>query len=152
MGFQIAAWRVQKGGWIALALFMLAALLGGFSQGPLSRTEAISQDGSLRVEYERLMRNGASDDMRIEVRSASADGELHVHLGEAFVAAFTIESLAPQPLRMSLGRGGITLVYATPGDLPARIHLMIRPHRVGLVASAIRLGQSLVEFRQFVYP
>jgi hypothetical protein len=52
--FQRRVWRVQRIGWLIIAAVIVAALLGVFGGGPLSRA-AVQGDG-LRLEYERFAR------------------------------------------------------------------------------------------------
>src|SRR6185312_17388207 len=54
MGFQRTSWVVERAGWIALTLLLLAALAGLFGHGWLSK-DSIG-DGIMRVDYDRFQR------------------------------------------------------------------------------------------------
>ena len=58
--FQRREWRAQQIGWIALGLFLAAALAGLFGGGPLSSARASDPGGGLTVDYQRFVRAGAS--------------------------------------------------------------------------------------------
>jgi hypothetical protein len=153
MRLQRATWRAQAIGWAALGLFLVAALLGAFSQGPLSGATATSDGGGLAVEYQRLQRSGAGDTVVVRVLSLPEDEALTIGIGRSFLQANTIESVSPTPAEAATGADGIALTYPPPTGLPAEIHLAIRPHRAGLSRGAITLnGRETARLTQFTYP
>jgi hypothetical protein len=53
MPMQQRVWRFERVGWYVLVAIVLLALAGLFGNGPLSDAEVVSQDGRVRVEYQR---------------------------------------------------------------------------------------------------
>ena len=53
--FQRKEWRIQRIGWVAWALVLLAGMLGLIGSGPLSSTSSSATDESLTVRYDRFL-------------------------------------------------------------------------------------------------
>lgn len=51
LNFQRREWVVQRVGWVVMAVLLVAALLGLFGPGPLSKSIAGSASGPVRAEY-----------------------------------------------------------------------------------------------------
>jgi hypothetical protein len=62
LAFQRREWKIQRVGWGAMALVIIAALLGVFGTGPLSNA-TLEREG-LRLEYERFCRFAAANGYR----------------------------------------------------------------------------------------
>jgi len=153
MRLQQATWRAQSLGWALLGLLLVAALLGAFSQGPLSSATAVSDGGGLAVDYERLQRSGAGDSVTIRVLALPGGEDLRIGLGRVFLKANMIESVSPPPPDTAVAADGIELVYPPPASLPAEIHLAIRPQSAGLSRGTITLnGGETARLTQFTYP
>jgi hypothetical protein len=74
--FQRRVWRVPRVGWLIIGAAVVAALLGLFGTGPLSR--ASTDGGGLTVEYDRFARREQTHaappcPAAIEVRCAGFD-------------------------------------------------------------------------------
>ncbi|MGE1527086.1 hypothetical protein ACUDA6_13765 [Pseudomonas ceruminis] len=68
MPMQQRVWRFERAGWYVLVTVVLLALACLFGNGPLSDAEVVSQDGRVRVEYQRLSRSGTTDNLFITVQ------------------------------------------------------------------------------------
>lgn len=153
MRFQRVTWRAQSVGWVMLAVLLTAALLGAFSRGPLSSTTLHSEGGAFSVEYQRLLRNGASDSMIIRVFDVPEAAALRIAFSPAFLEAFAIESTSPPPAETATSADGVEFAYPLPRTLPAGIYLSLRPQKSGLAESAITLnGRDTARLTQFTYP
>lgn len=148
-GLQRWIWRCERLGWVLLAMFVALALAGLFaSGGPWAKATRISDDGQLRVDYERFQRRGAAATLTLEL----APGVNRVGLDERLVADWTVEALYPQPLRMTSSDGVLWLDLA-PGTGSSRLHLALRPDRLGTVDWRIlRPGQPPLALSAFIYP
>ena len=153
MPFQKRTWAVERVAWVAMALLLVAALLGLFSVGPLSRTQAGSPE-ALRVSYERFERYQAPSTLRLDLGPAAvAAGEAAVHLGRAFVEAVQIEQIRPEPREAAAAAGGLRLVFDVVPEQPASIYLQVRPQKIGFIDGSVGLaGGATVGIGQFVYP
>lgn len=80
-GFQQHEWRVQRLGWIAALVVLLAAALGLFGGDILS--QATAGEGGLVVEYDRFIRFGAPTTLLLRLSpEAVADGAVGVWLDD----------------------------------------------------------------------
>lgn len=148
-------WYLQRIGWAAMALVVLAALAGLSGKGPLSGTAATSADGALRVEYNRFARHHAPDELRLRVESSAArDGELRLWVDQEYLDAVEVQSLTPSPLRVEAARGRQTFVFRVEGDgAPVVVTFRLEPDHPGWLSGRAGVGGGEpVSFRQFVYP
>jgi hypothetical protein len=151
IAFQRMSWRVQRGGWLAMVAVAGLALLGLFSNGPLSSATATGAGGRLELGYERFLMNGSPTTMRVRV--ASDRGQATLLIGASFLEAFRIETTTPEPAEQSGGPDGVEMTFAAAGDGPLVLHFGLRPDAIGRVRSEIRLpGEAPARLTQFVYP
>lgn len=152
MRLQRAYWRLERAGWLLLAAIETLALLGMFAIGPLSSGTARSPSGQLQVEYGRFHRNGAASTMQLTLAPTGADSVV-LRFGADFLAAFQIDAMTPQPEAERGGADGTRMRFERAGEGAFRIHLGVRPIRVGRVTSEIGLeGEPPARFSQFVFP
>src|SRR5436305_10704972 len=67
MKFQQRAWTIERGGWVAMGVFVALGLLGVFYSGVLSDTAAATNDNGLIVKYERFAHRTARSHCTIRV-------------------------------------------------------------------------------------
>ena len=151
MAFQRKSWIVERIGWAAMAFVVVLALLGIFSDGPLSHATAQSANGNLRVAYQRFQRNDAATELRIVAPSGGSESVLIV-LDRAFADSFTIEHLTPLPAASAGSAERLELIYHAPGGVPVEVALTVRPRTIGLLRGRILSGDAQVEFTQLIYP
>ena len=103
MRMQQRVWTFERIRWYALVLIVLLALAGVLGNGPLSNAEAVSADGNLRVQYQRLSRSGTVDDLRITVRGA-AGKPVTLVLDGTLLREASIETMQPEPAPLSVSQ------------------------------------------------
>src|SRR3546814_10863353 len=75
-GYQEKLWTVERAAWIVFIVITLAAALGATGAGgPLSRQVAVTEHG--RIDYPRIARWQASDELTIEFAARSGRSEEH---------------------------------------------------------------------------
>ena len=116
-----------------VALFLALALGGLFGNGPLSRAHADGAAG--RIEYERFVRYGLSTDL-VVTPAGSAHGVNRVEISAAYLEAFRIEHITPEPAAVRMTGSEPRLRVRQRGA--RRIHLvshpsaaLVAPHRRG---------------------
>lgn len=153
MRFTRREWAIQRMAWSFWGVVVLAALLGLFGRGPLSR--AVAGAEGLRVEYDRLARHGGDDRMRITVLPpGSGGGVVRVWMTRAFADAIEIQWITPRPESVSSSAERLTYVFrASELARPAVITFRFRHDeywrqrlQIGLV------GGASVDATQFVFP
>jgi hypothetical protein len=89
-------WAIQRIGWLAMALFLLAAVAGLFGSGPLSRTQS-GDPARGTIDYERFAHYGTETSLRIcGPPSPGAPAELRVGIPRAYAESFAIRSVVPE--------------------------------------------------------
>lgn len=151
MRFQRRFWRVQRIGWAFMALVLIAAALGVFSEGPLSWTHA--QGDQVTVEYQRVYRNGAPSELVLSF-SPGFDGERTVILPHSLLQKVTLETITPTPERSETQADGLHLTFAVPDAGPeSRIYLQVRPNGLGPLRGDIRSAEGgAARLRSFILP
>ncbi|MGS7251020.1 hypothetical protein HG549_11315 [Pseudomonas sp. SK] len=152
MRMQQRVWRFERVGWYMLVVIVLLALAGLFGNGPLSDAQVASDDGRVRVDYQRLSRSGTTDNLRITVRGTPGE-PVQVVLGGSLLREASIETMQPQP-QLSRSHGqSLLLQLGTSHDGMATLYLTLRSEHVGRLEGVVRAGQdSTVQFATFLYP
>jgi len=145
MGFQRAFWKVQGAGWVAVAALLIGAMLGIFSDGPLSPVRA-RQEG-LAAEYQRFYRTGASSSFLLEIPPGR---ESEVVISDSIVKRLVLETVLPEPVRSAAASDGTHLIFEAPST--GQVYFGIRPAKSGRVRGAISAGGQTVPIHTFVYP
>jgi len=167
MRFQRWSWRVQQSGWVVLSLLLLAALLGVFSDGMLSRATATDASGALQIDYQSVYRN--ERDARIELRVAPLPGtaeptpgvstpgvstpgvstpgvpapgaaERTIVVDARLLEHLTLEGTEPTPLRSESHPDGLHLTFALSSAGESFVRLTVRPHEPGDTEATIGLA------------
>ncbi len=98
-----------------MVAIVVAALLGLFATGPLSRSAVGNPDRTLRVSFERFTRFGAPSELVIDVApGAIQGGEARIALSRDYLTAFQVQAVAPEP--DSVEAQGPDLVYVFKVD------------------------------------
>lgn len=152
MTLQRKVWRFERWGWYGLVVLMGLTLAGLFSKGPLSSAEVRSADGQLRVEYQRFLRNGATDALVIHVQGRARE-PLEVELSGALLQGFNVQMLQPQPLKASTAGDGMKMWVLSDDDGHAMLHVTLNSDGVGSFQTKVALASGAsVGLSQFIYP
>ena len=152
--FERRSWWVERVGWLALALWIGAALAGLLGPGPLSTVHARTPDGELSVVYPRFMRVRSASQIQLRVRADDA-AELQVWLAGSWAARMRPLGISPAPLRSELHGSDWVLVFATPsGSAPELdVSLDVEPRSAGWLDGAVGLATGpRLPLHQLVYP
>lgn len=124
-------WLFQRVGWAAMLLLVVAGLVGALGRGPLARS--VLQTGGLRVEWDRVTRHGATSRIEVTLDEASLPDGANVQLfiDDALLEVVDIERVLPPP-RQVVAMGDRLVSSVEIRRPPARLHLSVRPHRLGL--------------------
>lgn len=147
--FQERFWSTERLAWVIFVLIVAAALTGATGGGgPLANGKR--QIGAARIDYPVIARWTTPDTLSIQFAEA---GTAVVLLGPAFLKAFEIESIQPEPTMSTTTPEGLRLEFNVIGEGAAPIFLGIK----ALVAGSVRYeigtgGTSPVTFRTFIMP
>lgn len=155
LAFEARNWRLQRLGWMAMAVFILAGLLGLLGRGPLASARAASAGGLLQVEDQRFARHGSPAELWITVApKALGAGPVAVVVSRPFLQGLEMQAIEPPPASAVAGGDEVVYTFNVDRDTPARILFRVIPDRYLWRHAEIRLrdARDRVHFRQFVFP
>lgn len=139
--FQMRFWIFQRIMWLVFALIMLAALIGWTGEGG-AFAEKKTQAGSASVTHMRVVRYRGPTKLLLEF-SEPTSRSTEFSFDRRFAEFFEVETITPEPSATLLDEGRITYIFKQTQPAPARIELVIKPDRIGLLQDfAIRFGDG----------
>lgn len=152
MHAQRIEWRLQRvGNWLLYAI-VAVALLGGFSDGWLSETSRANAQGTMTVEYQRLLRSETDEPFTLRIKG-EPNQPVTVRLSGDFMDKFVIQTLRPQPQITHSSTRSLSLTFPATKDGEHAVWLFTQPQTAGIFTSYITLeGTEPVTLKQWVYP
>jgi hypothetical protein len=155
LSFQRRSWTLQRLGWSAMGLTVLAALLGLFGTGPLSSATVSSQDGTLILQFDRFWRIASA--MRLQLSVAPDAGSAHearVGLSQTYLDRVRVQDVAPPPRRVEVAPEYIIYVFSLAAmQQPIRITFTVEPQHPGRLSGRFWVHNHIsLHFAQFIYP
>lgn len=152
--FQRREWRMERAGWVGLALFVIAAGAGAFGDGPLSHATASDESGQLVVQYERFVRASAPSELRIQIRSATTgSGEVAFWTDLSYLRDLELSAILPEPKRVE--QQGPRILYVFSVMDAAELHevaFRYEPTRAGRLYGRFGVSDgSAAAVRQFAF-
>jgi hypothetical protein len=150
---QYKSWTLQRIGWIIMILIVLAAALGLFGQGILSKTKIFSSSKSLQLEYERFMRFGGRSEMLFNLNTQSPADTIILTLNNTYLDYIQVESVQPEILFNKVD-GKVTNYYFLKSELSNQIKFIIhiKPLKTGSVNGQIKANDEILNFTHYIYP
>lgn len=147
---QEASWRLQRIGWVAMGLLLLAGLAGVFGHGPLSQVR-LGDPAGLELVFGRFERRTKESVLRVRL-GPPADGRVRLWIDASYLSGQPLVRVQPEPEGMELVDGRLLLDLRVAGDRP-EVRIDTRPEVFGPVRGRLGIvdGPEL-SFRQFVYP
>ena len=147
--FHHSEWRIQRIGWVMVALFLALAVAGLFGNGPLSHAHA--DNGAGRLDYQRFTRYGLTTDL-VVTPAASTHGVTRVEISGDYLEAFNVEHITPEPAAVRLA--GPNVIYEFASAAPAAsISFHMSPQRLWRRSATITIdGGAPLEVSQLTYP
>jgi hypothetical protein len=151
--FQRREWSVQQVGWWVLSVFVLAAFLGVFGGGPLSRARAGEPGEALWIEYERFARVGAATRISVHFLAGSENEPREVRLNREYFDALRLQGIVPEPAQVVVGQDAVTFRFAAgKGPGAETVVFDVEPTSPGPHRIRIRTGGARdLAFSQLVY-
>lgn len=156
MKFHQRSWRLQRVAWVIMALLLLAALLGLFGSGPLSRATLVDESGTISLNYERFARREAPTALRVHLAAnAVDDDEIRLWISRDYIDEVEIERITPQPSATEVGVDRLIYTFqAVESGQPVTIILHLKAAHTGSLPGQLGLSErkSFLSFKHFVYP
>jgi hypothetical protein len=156
--FQRRIWRVQRIGWLLIALILVAALLGLFGSGPLSRAVVSTPDGAVQLDYPRFTRYLAPAQLRLTVQPApNGEDTVTIWFNRQYLHELQIEQITPAPqtavAERIAGEEGIRYHFSAAAQSSLVVEFYLETEGIGLVRGQLTVGnQPPLEFWHFIYP
>lgn len=154
-GHQRREWRLERIGWLVMAILLAAGLLGLFGYGALSRSQT-GEPGNLSVDYDHLQRASAPSEYRFSVApSLIHGGKLTLRFDETLLDEVEMQSIIPEPTQVRAGPGytEFTFAMAPAKGPPERIQFQLQHTTFGHVRGRVTAdGAAPLVIDQFVYP
>ncbi len=147
-------WKIERIGWVVMALVLLLALGGLLGPGPLSRATTSDRDSLLHVQYNRLARYQAPEQLVVRLGSGVAQaGKLRLWLNQEYVHNIELLHIDPEPASVEAGGDRLTYTFEVTGAGQTTVVFHFEPNTFGRTAVAIGVeGGPEVGFSQFNYP
>lgn len=137
--------------WFFMYAAIAAVMLGGIGKGVLSHTVLHSEEGLLRIDYERFMRYRSADELHIVVRSPR--DRVRLSFNTPYFNRIGVQRILPEPAETLMTADTVTLTFKNTPSEPAVVRLTISPDRIGSQRGWISIdGGPRHTFNQFVYP
>ena len=153
LAFQEHQWRWERIGWGIFAIILIGALLGLFGNGPLSASTASTDDDTLTVAWERIVRRQGLAELQLTIDpGAIQQGEVTIWLDPT--TASQVQRVNPEPAEVVVSSDRLSWTFAAdPAAGPVTIMLELTPTEMGwqTVSLGIEQGAAL-DIRQIVLP
>ncbi|WP_129990964.1 hypothetical protein [Rahnella sp. CFA14(1/10)] len=147
------AWRLERIGFFLLGLFILYALLGGFSQGWLSDSLYQNDPTSTQITYEKYLRSDTESPLIIAypVKQEKSD---HIILSGKFVNEYDIINVSPESAVIHRSPGTMIIYPNNPGVAnTGSVQLTLKPREFGIYTLSVTANNnSPFIFKQIVFP
>ncbi len=113
LDFQRRVWRVQRIGWIVMALLVVAGLAGLTGHGPMAKASAGAAEDGLVITYDRLTRYETPARLALHVAPgvAASDSTVAVWINRDFVNAMQIGAVVPTPVEAQAAGDGVIYTF-----------------------------------------
>jgi hypothetical protein len=148
-------WRIERIGWVAMALVLLAALGGLLGPGPLSSATAGDTGSPLRVEYNRFARSQAPAILRVHLGPGAAhDGKARLWLSREYVENIELHHIDPEPESVEAAHDRLIYTFNLPDpSRPTAVTFHLEANAFGRMPVSVGLDSGpQLHLRQFVYP
>jgi len=143
-------WRIQRIGWVLVALFLALAVAGLFGNGPISRVHA--GNGTGQLDYQRFTRYGLTTDLVITPTAGKHDDVIRIEISSDYLEAFRLDHVTPDPVAVRLAGPNLVYEFAS-GEPGSSISFHINPQRLWRRSGTIRIdGGAPLDISQLTYP
>jgi hypothetical protein len=149
--FHRREWLVQRVGWAALAVILIAACAGLLGNGPLAYRTLISENGELTID--RFARRDGPTTWAIKPNAVAVRGStFRVRVTSSMLQRVKIEAITPAPEAQVMTSNGVLFTFQAIAA-NTQVLFQVEPQSAGWMRGDFQLGDSIpVTVEQFVYP
>ena len=145
-------WRVQRIGWMLLALLCGAALMGILGPGPASKRQAGKIGSELYIEYDRYIRSRAPYSIHVYCRPAVGD-RFTLSLDRALFQSTEIRQIQPEPEKATAAGNQYEFLFNAKEGPEQLVTFHFEPDSIGDLSTTVSLnGKQSHKIKQFVWP
>jgi hypothetical protein len=155
LGFQRKEWRVQRIGWVVMALLILASLLGLTGRGVLARASIGDTGSRLQLTYSRFDRLEAPTTLDLQIAGDAVTGEqVELSVDRDYLQSVHVEQVVPEPEEVRSAGNRLTYVFGVDEpEQPMTITFDLRHTSFGPKSGEVGLAdEPALDFGQFVFP
>ena len=147
--YQEGEWRVQRAGWIIMAVFLLLGLLGFFGDagGLLSRKRFHLEKG-MSVNVEKFLRMEKSVDMNVTITNPAVK-DVSVAINNDYFNKLKITQVIPEPENVEIIQNKTVYNFKQLGS--GRITFFLDPLKKGEQKLSMNVNGESVNITQFIY-
>jgi hypothetical protein len=132
LDFQRRWWRFERIIWCFFLVLLVADVLGLFGRGWLAKAQRTDSAHTLTLDYERFERASTPSIMTFHFTPAAIhDRKIELFLSEDVIRPLGAQRISPQPLRSTVGNGGVTYVFPA-NEGPATVEVELEPSFPGV--------------------
>jgi hypothetical protein len=138
-----------------MGFVIVAALLGLFGSGPLSKATSQSGGAALTVDYHRFDRFQSPSTIEVLLGAEAIQGdEAQIWIESSYLDRVQIEDILPEPDSVEAGSDRYVFTFAITGDsASANVTFHIRSEEPGFHSAEIGIVDgSSIRLRQLIYP
>lgn len=139
-------WKAQRILLILFILFLTAAAIGFFGNGPVSIKKAADDTNS--IEFEKYTRYESH--MKLKIEAGEAEGVAKVQFPQEYFNNFQIEKITPEPNDTEVENGNQIFYFSSKGNLS--IDFFLKSNNIGSVNSNIKVNNSTFTLSHYIYP
>src|SRR5688572_20039263 len=114
IAFERRSWVVQRIAWTIMSLILIAALLGLFGNGWLSKARMSIPGGALEIEYNRFVRFQAPGELRARISpSSTEENQAGLWVSREYLKSIELKQITPAPEREITTDEGVIYLFAT---------------------------------------
>ena len=140
-------WIAQTTGLIFMLMIVVAAALGFFGDGMVSRV--ISNSGNMTVDTQRFYRRDAILELKVSIRSHNDSGP-KLSFPNHYVDKFEIQSIVPEPERSTVA--GENVIYHFNGSGVQTITFYLIPQSLGEVKGSVAMKGEVINLNHYIFP
>ena len=146
LDLHIKGWKIQRVGWVLFAIFVIAAALGFFGLGPVSKQKV--SFGEHFIEYEKYNRFEAETEIKLSI--VPQNGIALLSIPQDYLESFEISKVMPQPEKQEVVNGNYQFQFLAQS--PALIKVFLMPKKTGTIKGMITANNESTIISQYIYP
>jgi hypothetical protein len=147
--FQNGFWAVQRLAWFLFGMLLVGAVLGLTGNGGVYSHRTADFD-DFSVNFPAVARRRA--DNMVQITLSSAMNEATLHFDSAFLQAFSVQTMTPQPVASVATSTGVTYRVKLEGPGPKTLRISVSPEDAGRAIYTISVDGQAAQLASLILP